>query len=158
MASFELCAGQAVQISIKYEHSKMVSLSTNSPFIDHFLRTIKMTQSDNTWINYTHDLKVFFSVLKLSLEQVDRKTCLRFIEQQDQAGYSSLTINRRLAAISSLFIELNLIDPDLFPHNPVAPLQRSREIRKRGPSLYRRQPDRVPDIVAESDLQAFFEI
>lgn len=158
MTSCELLVDQPVQIAIAYEHGRMVAFSTNSSLIDHFLRKIKMSQSENTWINYAHDLKVFFSVIKLPLEQVNRKTCLWFMEQQDRAGYSSLTINRRLATLSSLFLELHLIDPARFPVNPVAPLQRNRETRKRGPSLYRRQPDRVPDIIAENDLQAFFEV
>ncbi len=78
------------------------------------------------------------------------------MEHQDQAGLSSMTINRRLAAVSSLFNELNLLDPDRFPQNPVNPLQRSRETRKRSRSLYRRQPERVPDIIPEKDLQTFF--
>jgi integrase/recombinase XerD len=70
-----------------------------------------------------------------------------------------LTINRRLAAVSSLFYELNLLDPALYPQNPVAPLQLNRTMRRRGsPSLYRRQPQRVPDVIAEKDLRAFFAV
>jgi len=135
----------------------MVAVSTNSPLIDHFLRKVKLSQSEHTWINYTHDLKVFFAVLDQPLEQIDRQSCVKFMEQQDRAGFSSLTINRRLAAVSSLFTELHLLDPLRFPHNPVAPLQRTQQARRRSTSLYRRQPDRVPDVVAEDDLRAFFE-
>jgi site-specific recombinase XerD len=103
-------------------------------------------------------LKVFFQTLKVPLEQVDRKACIRFMELQEQAGRSHLTINRRLAAVSSLFTELYVLDPERFPHNPVAPLQRRKETRRRSQSLYRRQPQRVPDIIAEEDLQAFFAV
>ncbi len=78
------------------------------------------------------------------------------MEHQDQAGLSSMTINRRLAAVSSLFNELHLLDPDRFPYNPVTPLQRNRATRQRSRSLYRRQPERVPDIIPEKELQAFF--
>lgn len=147
---------QLVFITIEYAQSKMVAVSTNSPLIDHFLCKVRMSLSELTWINYAHDLKIFFTALDQPLEQVNRQSCLRFMELQEQAGLSSLTINRRLAAVSSLFAELNLLDPERFPQNPVAPLQRSKETRRRSQSLYRRQPQRIPDIIAEEDLQAFF--
>jgi integrase/recombinase XerC len=150
--------GQLVQITIEYAQSKMVAVSTNCPFVDHFLRKVKMCQSQNTWINYAHDLKIFFAALNQPLEHIDRRSCLRFMEIQDQAGLSSLTINRRFAAISSLFLELNLLDPVAFPQNPVSPVQRDRSKRKRSQSLYRKQPDRLPDVIAEEDLQAFFAV
>lgn len=156
--SLECTVDQSVHITIAYEHSTMVDVSTNSPLIDHFLRKVKMSQSIHTWINYAHDLKAFFTALGQPLEQIDRHSCVRFMEQQDRAGLSHLTINRRLAAVSSLFTELNLLDPDRFPQNPVAPLQRNRDTRRRSPSLYRKQPDRVPDIISEKDLQAFFAV
>jgi len=157
--SLESVTGQLVQITIVYEHSTMIDASTNSPLIDHFLRKVKMSRSRHTWINYAHDLKVFFTTLSLPLEQVDRHSCLRFMELQDQAGLSSQTINRRLAAVSSLFHELNLLDPVLFPQNPVAPLQLNRTMYRRGsPSLYRKQPQRVPDVISEEDLRSFFAV
>ncbi|BCL79623.1 phage integrase [Ktedonobacteria bacterium brp13] len=158
VTSLELTIGQSVQITLEYKQSKMVAVSTNSPFVEHFLLKTKMSQSIHTWINYAHDLKVFFHTLDLPLENIDRQACVTFMEAQDHAGLSSLTINRRLAAISSLFTELNLLDPTRFPQNPVAPLQRGRETRKPSRSLYRRQPDRVPDIIAEENLQAFFAV
>ncbi|HEX6482921.1 MAG TPA: tyrosine-type recombinase/integrase [Ktedonobacteraceae bacterium] len=147
---------QLVHITIEYAQSKMVAVSTNSPLIAHFLRKVKMSLSELTWINYAHDLKVFFTTLGQPLEQVNRSSCLRFMELQEQAGLSSLTINRRLAAVSSLFTELNLLDPEHFPQNPVAPFQRSKKTQRRNTSLYRRQPQRVPDVISEEDLQAFF--
>lgn len=42
--------GQLVQITIEYAQSKMVAVSTNCPFVDHFLRKVKMYQSRNTWM------------------------------------------------------------------------------------------------------------
>jgi len=156
--SLELVSHQPVQFTIIYEHGMMVQVSTTSPLIDHFLRRVKVSQSESTWINYAHDLKVFFTIVCQPLEHIDRQSCLAFMEQQDRVGMSPLTINRRLAAVSSLFTELNLVDPATFPRNPVAPLQHNRHTRKRPRSLYRRQPDRVPDVIAEKDLQAFFEI
>ncbi len=106
--SLELVSDQPVQFTIVYEHGTMVQVSTTSPLIDHFLRRVKVSQSEHTWVNYAHDLKVFFTVLYQPLEKIDRQSSIAFMEQQDRASLSSLTINRRLAAISSLFTELNL--------------------------------------------------
>src|SRR6266699_5891977 len=111
---------QPIQITIEYSQSEMVAVSTNSALIDHFLCKVKMSQSKHTWINYAHDLKVFFQTVQQPLEAIDRKTCVRFMEAQNRAGLSGLTINRRLAAISSLFMELNLLHPTQFSLNPVA--------------------------------------
>ena len=155
--SLELNLEQPVQVSIIYEHGRMIRVSTTSPMIDHFLHRVKVSLSEHTWINYAHDLKVFFTVIPQPLHAVNRQNCVAFMEQQDHAGLSRLTINRRLAAVSSLFTELNLLDPAAFSRNPVAPLQRNRETRKRSQSLYRKQPERVPDIIAENNLQTFFE-
>ena len=63
----------------------------------------------HTWLNYAHDLRVFFTIVALLLEHIDRQSCARFMEHQTRAGLSSLTINRRLATISSLFTELHLL-------------------------------------------------
>lgn len=155
---FDLVTNQPVIIAIRYEHSRTVEVTTNSPLIDHFLQKVKLSQSVHTWLNYAHDLKIFFTTVALPLERIDRQSCVRFMEHQTRAGLSSLTINRRLAAISSLFTELHLLDPDAFPRNPVTPLRRDRQPYKPGQSLYRRRPERIPDSIAEQDLQAFFEV
>src|SRR5438067_52820 len=101
--SLDLVAGisQPIHITIAYEHSEMVTVSTNSPLIDHFLNKVRLSQAKLTWINYAHDLKVFFHTIQQPLEAVDRQSCVRFMEAQDCAGLSRLTINRRLAAVSS---------------------------------------------------------
>jgi hypothetical protein len=107
--SFEYVMDQPVQVTIVYGHSTMVDVFSNSRLIDHFLSKAKLSQSVHTWRGYAFDLKVFFQTLSLPLDRVDRQACLRFMELQEQAGRSHLTINRRLAAVSSLFTELNCI-------------------------------------------------
>jgi integrase len=92
----------------------------------------------------------------VSPDAVGRPECLLFIEQQDREGRANATINRRLAAVSSLFHELHLLDPLRFPRNPVYPFQRSQQQRRRWASLYRNQPQRLPDIVATEQLQTLF--
>ena len=102
----DLVANQPVIIAIRYEHGITIEVTTNSPLIDHFLQKVKLSQSVHTWLNYAHDLKIFFTIVALPLEHIDRQNCIRFMEHQTRAGLSSLTINRRLAAIS---IELSKI-------------------------------------------------
>ena len=152
----ELAVGQTVDFTIRYEHGQMTAVSTNAPLIDLFLEKIRLTRSLHTWINYAHDLKVFFATLGLPLEHIDRHSCLRFMQRQEQAGFSSLTINRRLAAVSSLFSELHLLDPDTFPRNPVSPVRGGRTPRTATLSLYRKQPARLPDVIEQKDLERFF--
>lgn len=153
----EACSGSLVRFTFTYVRGKVVEVSTTSPLVDHFLNKVKMSQAYHTWVNYAHDLNQFLSVVRKPLEAIDRQDCVAFMQQQDQAGLVNTTINRRLAAISSFFNELNLLDPDHFPRNPVNPLWRDKERRKQRKSLYRKEPDRVPDVINAHDLQIFFD-
>jgi site-specific recombinase XerD len=152
----EAWGSAAIQFTVVRAGGKIVDVQTSSPEINHFLRLLKLSRAYNTWLNYALDLKLFFSVVQLPPQSVGRPECLTFIEQQDHAGRADATINRRLAAVSSLFDELHLLDPERFPHNPVYPFQRSRHERRRRASLYRKQPERVPDVLATEQLQTLF--
>lgn len=146
----------AVAFTVTRTGGRIVDVQSTSPEINHFLRLLKLSRAHNTWLNYALDLKLFFSIVLVPPEQVGRPECLTFIEQQDREGRADATINRRLAAISSLFDELHLLDPQRFPLNPVAPFQRSRHHRRRRASLYRKQPERVPDVLASQQLHSLF--
>lgn len=147
-------ANRIVQFHVVREGGQITDIVTNSPAISHFLKLIRLTRSRNTWVSYAYDLKAFFAVVGKPLEDITRPDCLAFMEQQDRAGRSRATVNRRLAAVSSLFTELHLLDPDRFPANPVHPVRR-RHQRDGGQSLYRCQPQRIPDVVAPEDLRTF---
>jgi integrase/recombinase XerC len=138
------------------QEGRITDISTNAPLVNHFLDLIKMSRTYNTWISYAHDLKVFFEVIPKPPEAITRVDCVAFMKRQDQAGCSDATINRRLAAVSSLFNELRLLDPARFPQNPVRPCQRLRGSPQRSQSLYRKQPQRVPDVLSDDDLRTFF--
>lgn len=114
-----------------------------------------MSRAYNTWVNYAHDLKVFFQTIPKSPQAITRSDCLAFMKQQDEAGLSDATINRRLAAVSSLFSELQLLEPTSFLRNPVCPRPAHRESRQRRQSLYRKGAQRVPSILSEDELQMF---
>lgn len=146
-----------VQFTVVRAGGQIVEVQTTSPEINHFLRVVKLSRAHNTWLSYALDLKLFFSVVQAPPMAIGRPACLTFIEHQDRAGRANATINRRLAAVSSLFDELQLLDPERFPHNPVAPFRRVRHERRRRASLYRRQPERIPDVVATAQLQTLFQ-
>jgi hypothetical protein len=40
---FDLVANQSVIIAIRYEHSRTIEVTTNSPLIDHFLQKVKLS-------------------------------------------------------------------------------------------------------------------
>lgn len=145
-----------VVFSVIRKGGKIVEVETSSPEINHFLRLIKLTKSYNTWLAYALDLKLFFSIVGVLPQAVTRQHCLTFIEHQDSQGRAPATINRRLAALSSLFHELHLLDPERFPDNPVYPFERTRQQHRQRGSLYRRQPQRLPDVLDAEQLQALF--
>jgi len=152
----EVSGGATIQFTVVRAGGQIVDVQSTSTEINHFLRLLKLSRAHNTWLNYALDLKVFFSIVQLPPDLVGRPECLTFIEHQDRAGRADTTINRRLAAVSSLFDELHLLDPSRFPHNPVSPFRRSRHERHRQASLYRKQPSRVPDVLATEQLQSLF--
>ena len=148
-------AGPIVLINIVQEKGRVTKVSSNSPLVNHFLDLIQISRAYNTWVSYTHDLQVFFRVIAKAPEAVTRFDCVEFMKQQDEVGCSGATINRRLAAISSLFNELHLLGPDHFPRNPVNPRQPYRETQRAGQSLYRKQAQPIPQILAQEELQTF---
>jgi len=150
-------SGPVVRFTIAQENSRVTAVSTNSPWVNHFLDFLQMSRAYNTWISYAHDLQIFFQVIPKPLEAITRADCLTFMQQQDTAGCSDATINRRLAAVSALFNELQLCDPVAYPQNPVSPRPSRRAARSRTQSLYRRQGQSVPDVLSEKDLHTFFD-
>ena len=100
-----------VTFTVIREAGKIARVLSSSEEINHFLRLVKLNRAYHTWLNYALDLKLFFSFTGCAPQDVTRQCCLDFIEEQESAGRSSATINRRLAALSSLFQELNLLDP-----------------------------------------------
>ena len=145
-----------VAFTIVHEQGRVTAVSTNLPELNHFLDLLQNSRAHNTWVSYAHDLQIFFRTIDKLPEVITRSDCLAFMKQQAESGCSSATINRRLAALSSLFNELELFDPDRFPRNPVTPRQRHPNARQRSQSLYHKEAKRVPDVVSEADLRTFY--
>jgi site-specific recombinase XerD len=99
-----------------------------------------------TWRDYRYDLKQFLEVVgdrppsAVTFHDVDR-----FIMQQAACGFAPSTINRRLAAILSLFLFLADDDPDLMC--PVLPHRH-----------WLHEPYRLPRPVPTDDLARFFGV
>lgn len=147
---------QVVLFSIVREKDRVREVSTTSPLVNHFLDLMKISRAYNTWVSYAQDLKVFFQTISKLPEAITRADCLEFMKQQGEAGRSGATINRRLAAVSALFNELCLLEPDRFSRNPVYPRQKYRESKRPGQSLYLKQAQPIPQILSGDELRAFF--
>ena len=145
----------AVRFAIERERNRVVKVTTNSPLVNHFLDLLQTSRAHNTWVNYAHDLKVFFQWIPKTPETITRADCLTFMKQQMQEGYAEATINRRLAAVSSLFNELGLLQPDQFPINPIHPQTRRSPYQRGRQSLYRQQAQRIPKVFSETELRTF---
>ena len=115
--------------------------------IDHFVNWLHRRNAlARTWRDYTYDLKQFVEVVgdqspgSVTFHDVDR-----FVMQQAEHGFKPATINRRLAAIMSLYMFLSDEDPTLVC--PVLPHRHGR-----------RNPQRLPRPVPQADLHKFFAI
>lgn len=97
-----------------------------------------------TWRDYGYDLKAFVAIVgdkppsAVTFQDVDS-----FVAVQAGQGYQASTINRRLAAVMSLYTFLSDEDPNL-----VCPVLSHRHLL--------RQRQRLPRPVAETEVQRFF--
>jgi len=99
-----------------------------------------------TWRDYQYDLKQFVAIVgdrppgSITIQDVDR-----FVMCQSVRGFQPATINRRLAALMSLYDFLAGEDPTL-----VCPVRPKRH--------QLRQPQRLPRPVPEEELARFFAV
>lgn len=147
-----------VTIALRWEHGKLAQVEAmcadqaGARDIGGFLEFVHVRNPYNTWVNYACDLKVFFATVRKPPDQVTRADCVAFMRLQGNANRAVNTINRRLAAVSSLFDELLLRDPTRYTDNPVA-----SRLRKNTRRLYKRAPRRDPDIIPNDDLHTLFD-
>jgi site-specific recombinase XerD len=115
--------------------------------IDRFLNWVRRRNAEaRTWRDYGYDLKQFMTVVgdsppaSITFRDIDR-----FVIQQAARGFKPATINRRLAAIESLYAFLSDEDPTLVC--PVLPHRHGL-----------REPRRLPRPVQHDDLRKFFAV
>jgi site-specific recombinase XerD len=115
--------------------------------IDEFVNWLRRRNpAARTWRDYSYDLKQFVQVVgdrppgEVTFQDIDR-----FIITQREQGFLPATVNRRLAAIMSLYVFLGDEDPAL-----VCPVLPRRH--------FLREPQRLPRPVQEDDLRLFFAV
>jgi site-specific recombinase XerD len=115
--------------------------------IDRFVKWVRRRSPDaHTWRDYRCDLQFFMeSVGDRPPGQVTFREVDAFIAQQAEQGFKPTTINRRLAAVISLYAFLAPEDESL-----VCPVLARRH--------HLREPQRLPRPVQESDLRQFFAV
>ena len=115
--------------------------------IERFVNWMRRRSPEaHTWRDYRCDLSFFIKVVgDRSPGEVTFRDIDRFIAQQSEQGFKPTTINRRLAAIISLYAFLSPEDDSLIC--PVIPHRH-----------HLREPQRLPRPVQEDDLRRFFEV
>jgi site-specific recombinase XerD len=115
--------------------------------IERFVNWLRRRNATaRTWRDYGYDLQQFVEVVgdqppaAITFHDVDR-----FVIQQAEHGFSPATINRRLAAVQSLYAFLSDEDPLL-----ICPVLPHRHVL--------REPHRLPRPVPHDDLDKFFAV
>jgi site-specific recombinase XerD len=115
--------------------------------IEHFVNWLRRRNPKaRTWRDYGYDLDHFVACVgdrppnSVTFHDVDR-----FVNQQAARGFKPATINRRLAAIMSLYTFLADDDPTLVC--PVLPHRHNLRV-----------PQRLPRPVPVQDLRKFFAV
>ncbi len=113
--------------------------------IERFVNWVRRrSPAAHTWRDYRCDLEIFCEVVgdrplgSLTFRDIDH-----FIAQQSEQGFQPATINRRLAAVISLYNFLVAEDEAL-----VCPVLQKRH--------HLREPQRLPRPVQEEELKRFF--
>lgn len=137
--------------------------------VDDYLDFLRCRCRPNTWLNYAHDLKIFFNTVDKPVTAVSTADVFRFIRCQSQGpadpvgdasseGVSTRTIKRRLCAVSGLYKYLLMDDDPPIKRNPVPsgfvlrgqiPTSRPRL----NPLL--RVPETLPQLVPVEQVQRF---
>jgi len=115
--------------------------------IERFVNWVRRRNPQaRTWKDYGYDLRFFTDAVgdrpphEVTFQDVDR-----FVVLQSERGFKATTINRRLAAVMSLYFFLSAEDADL-----VCPVLPGRH--------HLREPQLLPRPVQEGDLKRFFAV
>jgi site-specific recombinase XerD len=115
--------------------------------IEQFVNWVRRRSPEaRTWKDYGYDLRLFIQVVgDRPLKEVTFRDIDRFIAIQSEKGFKPSTINRRLAAVITLYGFFSIEDEELAC--PVI-------IRRH----HLREPQRLPRPVQEQDLKHFFAV
>jgi integrase/recombinase XerD len=157
----------AVQREVR--EGEVVRLSLGLALVDDYLEFLHCHARPNTWLNYAHDLKVFFSLVDEPVEAVTTSDVFRFMHRQlhpplddhtgaPPPGVCARTLKRRLRASAPLYTYLLTRGDTSLTRNPVptGPLLRSHPLtspRRLAPLL--RTPETLPELVPVAQVQQF---
>ena len=115
--------------------------------IEQFVNWVRRRNPEaRTWRDYSYDLRQFAaSVGDRSPAEITFRDIDLFVNRQVSKGFKPTTVNRRLAAILSLYAFLGDMDPAL--ECPVLPRRH-----------HLREPQHLPRPVQENDLRRFFAV
>ena len=108
--------------------------------------TRRRSPGARTWKDYGYDLRFFMQVVgDRALREITFRDIDRFVAVQSEKGFKPSTINRRLAAVISLYGFFSAEDDEL-----VCPVNFRRH--------HIREPQRLPRPVEEEGLKRFFAV
>lgn len=154
----------------EYANGQLSRLSLGVTLVDEYLDFLRCRCRPNTWLNYAHDLKVFFNAIDKPVSDVSTADVFRFIQCQQQAtliaptekgrtrGVCLRTLKRRLCAVSGLYSYLLTRGDTPIQRNPV-PSSLYLQGRLSGAKLRAapllRAPQTLPCIVPVEQIQKF---
>ncbi|HZS92269.1 MAG TPA: tyrosine-type recombinase/integrase [Chloroflexota bacterium] len=157
----------AVQREVR--DGQLVRLSLGIDLVDDYLEFLRCQARPNTWLNYAHDLKVFFSIVDKPVPDVTTADVFRFMEHQHRPrpaepdaapphGVCARTLKRRLCAVSNLYTYLLTRGDTAIAQNPVPaglPVRGHALGTPRRATPLLRTPQTLPDLVPTAQIQRF---
>lgn len=158
------------QLKREYQNDQLSRLSLGIDWVDNYLDFLRCRCRPNTWLNYAHDLKVFFNTVDKPVTEISTADVLHFMQCQTQPqhvnptaadpphGVCSRTLKRRLCALSGLYNYLLMADEPPIQRNPVpAGLPLRGHIPGHAPRLnpLLRVPQTLPQLVPVEQVQRF---
>lgn len=148
---------------------RLCHLSIGLDLVDDYLDFLRCRCRLNTWLNYAHDLKIFFNIVDKPVAEVSTADVFCFIRCQSQGqadpgadvpleGVSTRTLKRRLCAVSGLYKYLLMDDDPPVRRNPVPSGFMVRgQIPSSRPRLnpLLRAPQTLPRLVPVEQVQRF---
>lgn len=113
--------------------------------IERFINWVRMRSPQaRTWRDYQCDLALFKTRMgERRIEDIRPRDVDEYLRVLVEAGYKPSTVNRRLAAVTSLYVYL--LESGRQISNPVIPRRH-----------YVKEPQRLPRPVNEQELRKFF--
>jgi integrase/recombinase XerD len=159
------------QLQREVRNGQLIRLWLGMELVDEYLGFLKCRCRPNTWLNYAHDLKVFFNIVDKPVTNITPQDIFDFIQEQrypqptppateymTTKGVCIRTVKRRLSAISGLYDYLLTRGDTAIQRNPVP---KGLTLRGQLPaSTIRstpllRAPRTLPQIVLVAEVQRF---